>query len=161
MNLITIIVGIIISLTPACLAPSQITCEACKTETALEMRIIGKRPASGDCGESLGWNERCKLKRKKKYYKCKDMDCQAVTVKNLQCNYGAFREPCDHDNRFVYEPPITKNIEASSSETVVPSGTSAERPFYHFPIVSRDGESTSEMFTPSGTNSKNKYHHFL
>ncbi|KAA1127244.1 hypothetical protein PGTUg99_032690 [Puccinia graminis f. sp. tritici] len=158
MEPITIIVGIIIALTPACWAPgSKITCEACKAFPAPEMMDPGKRPLSGECGQALGGNVFCKLKRKRKYYKCKDKACQAVTIKNLQCNYGSDREPCEHENRFVFEPPITENPDSEAST----SGTSAQIPYYHFPIISRGQETTSETFISSGKNSKNKYHHFL
>jgi hypothetical protein len=121
------------------------------------MTNTGNLPSSGDCGEPLGGNEFCKLQRQKRYYKCKDKACNAVTVKNLKLNHGANMEPCQHDNRLV----INENIGVSILETAVPSGTTATRPYYHFPIVSRDEGSTSETFKTSGTNSNNQYHHFF
>ncbi|KAA1088074.1 hypothetical protein PGTUg99_027075 [Puccinia graminis f. sp. tritici] len=131
MNPITIIFGIFISLTPHYVIPgSQIACEACR-DIAYELIVIGERPASDDCGEYLGGNEVCKFQRSKKYYKCRRESCRAVTVKNKQCQHRQ-QEPCGHENRFVFEPPITPQSEGSSSEKVVTSEMIGNRQYFHF-----------------------------
>ncbi|EFP91707.2 uncharacterized protein PGTG_17444 [Puccinia graminis f. sp. tritici CRL 75-36-700-3] len=134
MNLKIFILGIPIALIPAFLAgPSKIPCEACKKKIPGAVQIMDRqgRPEKDDCGEQLAEGVLCKAQRIKYYYRCKDTNCQALTVKNKQCVYEQ-RDPCDHENRWVFEPPITANPESSSSEIVIPSEDINGYTYYHF-----------------------------
>jgi hypothetical protein len=131
MNTSTIIVGFFIALTPPYVTPgSNIACAGCG-DVSYELIPIGNRPASGECGEDLGEGQFCKLERIKKYYKCRRRTCKAVTVKNKQYQSGE-RRTCNHDNRFVLEPPITPTSEGSSSERVVTSEIIHGHQYFHF-----------------------------
>jgi hypothetical protein len=73
----------------ACLVTCNLTtCASCGKTSAKQLTDRKGRPEKDDCGEPLPQGGLCRAKRTKIYYRCKDTNCQALTVKNVYMRKG-------------------------------------------------------------------------
>ncbi|KAA1125924.1 hypothetical protein PGTUg99_021349 [Puccinia graminis f. sp. tritici] len=122
-----IVCGFLMAFMTAYVTPSSyIKCFTCGTN-AIEIMTAAMRNKKGECGNPLPGEEFCKVKRTKKYYRCQNAECGAITVKNRQ-RRGDEPEDCGHENRKIFQKGRISPSEASSSQSVVPSVESSSEP---------------------------------